>query len=144
MGTLVNKNNFRMRKISFEHAIRPVYYSTRIAGLWSFTIVHDSNGNIQNARVSLSDILWSVLFICFHATLAFYTYKKVKIAQEKVENQLRFIVLNVFLMTSILTGIFGIVFDMINRDKLIDILRKFNTFDSEVRFFHFKRHITTH
>lgn len=133
MGPLVNENNIQSQKFNFEHAIRPVFYSTRIAGLWPFSIVRDSNGNIQRARVALSDILWSILFICFHLTLLFYTFKKVKTAQVKIENQLRFIVLSVFLISSLLVGIFGIIFDMINRHLLVNILRKFNLFDNEVR-----------
>lgn len=135
MGTLVNTKNIQLRKLNFEHAIRPIYYSTRFAGLWPFTIVHDSNGNIQKARVGLSDVLWSILFICFHLTLAFYTYKKVKTTQLR-ENQLRFIVLNVFLLSSLLVGILGIIIDMINSEKIVDILRKFNAFDKEVRLSH--------
>lgn len=130
-------NNVQLRKFNFEHVIWPNYYFTRFIGLWPFSIIHDSNGNIQRARIGLSDMLWSILSICFYLTLAFYTYKKVKTAQEKeIENQLRFVVLNLFLMSSLLVGIFGIIFDMVNRNKLVDILRKFNTFDDEVRDFH--------
>lgn len=133
MKTLTNTNRFNLKKISFEYAFRPVYCFSRFAGLWPFSIVHDANGEIQKACVALYDILWSILMICFNLTLAYFTYKKLKEAQEKVDDLLRFIVLNIFLMSSLLVGAIGIVLDLINCNKLVDILGKLHKFDNEVR-----------
>lgn len=133
MDTLADAANVHLNESNFEHAFRPIYYFSHLAGLWSFSIIRDSSGKIQRARMNFFAISWSILFICLNLTLAFSTYVKLKAGLEKIEDQLRFIVLNTFLMISLLCGVFGIVSDVVNRHNLVDILIKFNTFDSEVR-----------
>lgn len=129
---MAKSKNAPLKKLNFEHAFRPIYYFTRIAGLWPFSIIHDSNGRIQKTRVGLSDILRSILVICMNLTLIFFTIKKLN---RKYESSLPFAGLNMFKIVSLLTGTFQIVFDLINRKKLISILRKFSAFDNEVRRF---------
>lgn len=129
-----NANNARLRKFNFENVFRPVLQFLHIAGLWPFSIKHYSNGKIRRARVGFFDIAWSILILCFDLVIVFSTFKKLKSGRAKDENRIRFVVYNAFKMTFLLFGAFGILLDVINRNKLVDILQKFNTFDNEVRF----------
>lgn len=121
------------KQLNFEYAFRPIYTFSRITGLWPFSIIHDSKGEIYKPRVGFFDILRTVFIICLNLTLIFFQYKRFN--QEKFETKLPFAVLSLFKISSLLTGTFGIVFDLINRNMLINILRKFNIFDNEVRDF---------
>lgn len=123
------------KKINFEHAIRSVHYLSRCAGLWPFSIDHDPNGKIENARIGVSNMLWSVLVICLNLTLVLSTYKKLMARGDTYDSSIQFVVFNISKMSYLLIGISGIVLDVINRYRLADILRNFNAFDSEVRIF---------
>lgn len=130
MNTLADTKNIQLQKLNFEYAFRPAYYFSRFAGLWSFSIIHDSNWSIQRTRIGLSDVLWSISMICLNLTLAFLTYKRLKEGDEKSDTRL--VMLHIFRMAFLLIGVLEILLDMINRNKLVDILQKFNGFDNEV------------
>lgn len=122
-------------KLSFEHAFRPVYNFTRIFGLWPFSFIQDSHGSIQRTRIKFLDILRSILKIILDLTLIFITYRT--LTQETYLNDAHLAMLNIYKISSLLTGIFGIAFHLIIRNELLGILVKFNTFENEVRgFFH--------
>lgn len=135
MQTLANAQTAPLRKFNFEYAFRPVYYFSRFAGLWPFTIIHDSNGKIQRARCGFFDVLWSILVICLYLTLVFFTYETLKREQAKIKNHTLFVVENIFEMSTLSFGALGIALNIINRNELADILRKFDTFDTEVSIF---------
>lgn len=132
METMANANKTPLKKLDFEYGFRPVYYFSRLTGFWPFSIIRHSDGTIQKARIGFFDILWSILLICLYLIFAFFAYEVLKVGRDKNEDNIRFYVYNVFKMGSVLFGIFGIILDMRNRNKLVDILRKFNTFDNEV------------
>ena len=121
--------------LNFEHGFRPAYYFSRFVGLWPFSIVHHSNGTIQRAWVGFFDGLWFIISICLKLALAFRACERLKTVREKPANRIRFIEDNTYDMSCFLVGVIATVLDMINRNKLVDILRKFNAFDNEVRFF---------
>lgn len=132
METLANANNAQLRKFNFEYSFRPVYYFSRFAGLWPFSIIHDTNGKIQEIRFCFFDVLWSISVICLNLTLSFSTYKKLMSRREHRKNDIALVIFYVSKTTYLLIGVFGIVLDMFNRNKLVDILVKLNKFDNEV------------
>ena len=134
MDALVNEDSFLWKHSNFEHGFRPAYYFSRFAGLWPFSIIHHSNRPILRARIGFFDGLWFILSICLKLTLAFYAYEILKTGREKHTNRIIFIVDNMCDISCCLFGVIATVLDMINRNKLVDILQKFNAFDDEVRF----------
>lgn len=132
MKRSTNIFNIQLKKFNFEHVFRPVYYFLRFSGQWSFSIFHDSNGTIQKACIGFSDALWTILLVCAYSAIVFSSYKKLMKGQEIFENRQRFVAENIFQIGSLVSGVFGIVLNVINRNKLVDIFKKFNTFDNEV------------
>lgn len=135
METLANARMIPLKKFSFEHAIRPVYYFSRLTGQWPFSVIHDSKGTLQRARVGFFDILWPILVICINLTLSLDSFDQLKEDQEKNVIRIRSAVEYLLDMCSFLFVAIGIVLGVINCNKLVDILRKFNAFDKEVRHF---------
>lgn len=129
-----NQRKIQIKKFNFEHAIRPVYYFSRLTGQWPFSIIHDSNGKIQRARVGFFEILWSILVICLNLTVSLDSYEDFKAEQEKHPIRIRFIVGDVLDMSSVLFITIGIVLGIINRKRLVNVLKKINAFDSKVRW----------
>lgn len=117
---------------SFEYGFRPIYYFSRVAGLWPFQIVRNSNGSIEKARVRLIDMLWFFTSIFVYLTALFYVYKNMEQLQVSNASYISLSILFMFQTMCLLFGACGIVLDMYNRKKLINILDKFNAFDCKV------------
>lgn len=140
MDTLVDLSSAETKQSNFEHGFRPVYYVSRLAGLWPFSIRHNSDGTIQRAHISFFDGLWFAIAFCLNLTFTITACARLKTGieangNEKGTLQLRIIIYDVLQTTSLLFGTIGIVLDMINRNKLVDILEKIIQFDNEVRCF---------
>lgn len=138
METLANAKIIPLRKLSFEYAIRPVYYFSRLTGQWPFSVIHDPNGTLQRARVGFFDILWPILMMCLNLILSLDSYDQLKGEQEKNVIRIRSAVEYLLDMCSFLFVAIGIVLGVINCNKIVDILRKFKAFDNEVRHFFVK------
>lgn len=130
--TLANANNIQLGKFDFKHAFRPVYCFSRFTGQWPFSIVYDSNTKVGKARVGFFGILWSILVICLNLTLALDGYEQLREEREKDVIHLRTLVGNIFGISSLLFIVIGMVLNIMNRHKFVNILRKLNTFDIKV------------
>lgn len=126
--TLAIANHIQLKKFNFEHAIRPVYYFSRFTGQWPFSISHNSMGKIERAHIGFLEILWPILVICLNFTVTLDSYEQFKAEQENHPIRIRFIVENILDMCSVLSIVLGII----NRNIVVDILKKFSTFDNEV------------
>lgn len=139
MEPLANTDIALKRKLNFEHAFRSLYCLSRFAGRWSFSIIHDSNGSIRRARIGPFNILWAILIICLNLASLLDLYWTLKVEQEMEEEnhaiRIRFAVSAACQISSSLSTIIQISLDMIISERFADILRKFNTFDNEVRYF---------
>lgn len=131
MNFLKNRPEDRPKRA--QHSFQPVYYFSRFAGLWPFTIVYNSNGSIKGARVQLLDILWFLVSICFYFESLFNAMDEMKNSGEN----------KIFFISNIPPLLFGpicIALDMFNRKSLTNILDKFITFDNEVKIQHKSKH----
>lgn len=134
METLDNANLALKRKFDFEHAFRPLYHFSRFAGLWPFSIIHDLNGTIQSARIGPFNIFYPISIVSLNLASILTTYVNVKANHENHVNRFESVVFTVFRIVSSLFTTIRISLDLINRKRLIGILRAFNTFDYEVRY----------
>lgn len=123
-----------IRPKSFEYGFQPIYYFSRVIGLWPFTIVRDSNGSIEKTRVRFVDAFWFFISIFAYLTAAFYAYKDIKSLQVSNTETTNFSIFFIFQIMCLLFGACGVVLDMCNRTKLVNILEKFTAFDNEVGF----------
>lgn len=120
------------KRLSFAHSFKPIYTLSRICGFMPFTIVLDSSGAIQTARVSVLDSLWFIIYIGTYllSTLYYVTYimsKQVESTFATLAYATRTIVIFRKLFNCVL-----ITTDLCNRFKLVEILKKISTFDEQV------------
>lgn len=121
-----------LEKHDFHTAFRPIYYFSRYMGLWPFSVAHYSKKKIRRASVALVDIFRSISTISLSSTLVMCAYEEIRTQKKYHMNTIRFVVFMAFQLSSFSFLTIGIVLDLINRNRLADILRKFNTFDRKV------------
>lgn len=133
INTLVDVHNAQSKQLNFEYGFRPIYHFSRAVGLWPFSIRHNSNGEIQSARISRLDGTWFSISMCFHLFAIFYSYLNMVDLEDSNKTIFTFSILyNLFQIKSLLIGAVGIIWDMFNRHRLVNILGKLITFDNEV------------
>lgn len=110
---------------STKHSFQLVYYFSRFAGLWPFTIAYDSNGSIKGARVHLFDILWFLVSISLYFESLYYAFDDMNSSHKSVTMYISH-------LPSLLFGPVGIVLNMFNRRSLANILNQFIIFDNKV------------
>lgn len=134
MRSLENTSNAPPKKL--QHGFQSIYYCSRCAGLWPFTIAYHSNGTIKEARVHLFDIVWFFISICLYLIGAIITYEYYMYTDHPTEDLYRSdLLFFVLVVPPYFFGAFGIVLDMLKRKSLVNILEKFINFDRGVSFF---------
>lgn len=126
--------NIAPKNLTFAYSFKPIHILSRIFGFMPFTIVLDSSGAIQTARVTVLDCLWFITFIGTYifSTLYFIMYIRGKevpssIAMLAYSTQIIVIVRKLLNCACIAT-------DMCNRRKFVDILKKISIFDEKVSY----------
>ena len=121
------------KKYNFMYSFRPVYYFSRVYGLMPFTITFNSRGKIRGFEVGPFDILWFILTIVINLTLALLISKDTEFLRDTRSGSIILVggdySINIF---SMIFNAVLIVTDMCLRHKLVDILKKINTFDEKV------------
>lgn len=121
-------------KIDFTYGIRPIYYLSRLVGLWPFSIVSNSNGMVQRPNVHFYDALWFLVSAGFYVTAIFISYQRFEL-HSRIPNTFGSILACGFYVIEIMgliLGIVGISINMFNRDKLANVLQQFTHFDDQV------------
>lgn len=126
-------NTSKLQPRNFQISFQPIQYFSRCIGLWPFTVAYDSNGLIKEARVHLFDKLWFLISICLYLTALFHTYKNSLKSQDlKAKFFFSTLIFKIYQIPPLFFGTIGIVLDMYNRNRLVDILNKIAIFDREV------------
>lgn len=118
-------NRIHVEKLNFAYSFRPVYYFLQLFGLWSFSIISDSNGEIKMCKVTKFDGLWFIISLCTSMFMAFLV-KNYAIATPM------YVFGIIFGMLCCIYSSTEIIVNMWNRYKLITILKKLTIFDKEV------------
>lgn len=126
------KKAFYSGRMNFAYSFRPIYYCSRIFGLKPFSIIFDSNGQVQEPRVRICDGLWFVISICSYLSLTYVLYQERMHPGVSSLPSILKIGGNIHMILSHVFSAFIVAMDMFNRSKLVDILKMFNTFDDEV------------
>lgn len=128
----VNREN-QSEEFTVEYGFRPFYYLSRVFGFMPFTIICDVNGRAQESKVKCRDILWLAILISSYLLLGVVIFGSMNISQDSITSEY-VLVLSEYILAAFLLvfGIFVIGMDMCVRFKLVDILKKFTMFDTEV------------
>lgn len=141
MDTIADTSNAQLKQLNFEDSFRPLYYFSRFTGLWPFSLRHNTNGIIENARIGRLDGAWFLISLSCHllATYFWYIHIYTKYLEYADANTSADVTIFTFSMLYVLLrmkylsiGVAGIILDLVNRHRLADILRKFIIFDNEV------------
>lgn len=117
--------------INFLFSIRPIYYFSRIFGLMPFTIVRSSSAEIQTIRVTKLDSLWFITSVSLYSLMAIVCFQTIHEGNPS-KSEVLLIGDRLLLTISLMTSVMKIVFDMLNRFRLVDIWKKLAYFDKEV------------
>lgn len=120
------------RKFDFYHAFMPLYTFSRLFGYMPFSIVRSLNGNILTSKVTVLDLIWFFITIVWYFLLAAIATKNLRLPQDPNESLTINVGDHLLLIVGLLLGIFSIIMDMFNRNKIVKIVQNFNTFDDEV------------
>lgn len=116
--------------MNFECGIRPIYYISRVIGLWPFSIVHNSNGLIQRTEIRFFDALWFLVSIAIYFIATLTIFEGIK--QSHSSNLMIMIFNYILQITGLAFGTLIIAVDMYNRNKIANILEMFTSFDNKV------------
>lgn len=126
------RSNIPSTKFNFAYSLLPLYYFSRVFGLLPFTILYDTNGDVRGARVTLFDIFWFIISVCIFLSLAVFSYSIINLPDGPNESPTLILGDYILLIVGLFYGAAIIVYDMCNRLRLIDIIKKFTIFDKEV------------
>lgn len=121
-----------VQRFNFSHSFRPTYIVSRIFGLMPFSIVYYPNGDVDRPRVSIFDGLWFAVSLCLY-TCGIYVASAYQIYSQPTSKMSVVLIIgfSVCSLLGLLLGYISIFSDMVNRFKLIDIVRNFTIFDQE-------------
>lgn len=126
------KDPLKVQSKNVQHGFQPVYYYSRVAGLWPFTITYNSHGSIKEARIHPFDILWLCASICLYSAAIFYYIDIMMHADPTNGTYISNMISNVCQTIYLVFCTVGIAIDMFNRKNLVSMLDKFTVFDTEV------------
>lgn len=124
-----------VKKLNFEHCIRPIYYISRACGLLPFSITRNSNREIQTPRINVFDFLFFTLSIIWYLFLTYNSFHGIQYWPSLNRSQVLTVSNYSLLILGLIFGVLTITMDMFNRTRLVAILKKFITFDQNVIFY---------
>lgn len=120
------------KKLDFVYSFQPIYYFSRIFGFIPYSIIFHSNGAIQTARIKVTDVLWSMLFVSLNLLFAIQFilfFGREGFLDESIT--LTYDTKSIVFLRKLCNCI-GIAYNLLNRFKFIEILKNINTFDKKV------------
>lgn len=120
-------------KESMFASFRPIFCFSRIFGSMSFSIVCNSNGEVQSCKVKVVDVVWLAISICIYLTLVIF-YDVLSLNADDYRKSGTFPLFMGSYILQWLSFIFGALFFAINlwnRYTFLDILKMFEHFDKK-------------
>lgn len=127
------RNRPHVKGNDFSYGLRPIYYFSRAVGLLPFSFIRNSHGEIQEARVTLTDCLWFVISICLYLFMAYICYEGVELPRDPNQSFILIIGDSVLIILGLAYSAVAVAVDMFNRSKIVSVLKNLTEFDREVR-----------
>lgn len=123
------KRRVQLKKINFFYGFRPIQYTSRIFGLWAFTIECDPSGMVRKFHLRPCDILWAIFTIALYLTATCIFIRNIMDSKILIVLHFGFYIIRV---VGLVTAALTIVMNVIHRNELIGMLRQFADFDNDV------------
>lgn len=120
-----NDSEIRKEIPNFAYSFRPVYYFLRFFGLIPFSIIYNSNDEIQKCKITKFDGFWFVISWSMYLLMV----SSIKIMHVPTSFSILGIIFGILSFTYSFSAI---VVNMWNRYKFIKILKQITIFDIEV------------
>lgn len=125
-----NVTNTPNKNVLFS--LRPIYIFSRIFGLMPFSIIRNSNYEIQGVQVGKFDLLWFIISISLYSFMAIICFQTTHYVKSPINSVVIVTGDRILLTICLCNCVIKVVMDMCNRFRLIDIMKKFAFFDNEV------------
>lgn len=131
---MVYRDKFASEKRNFSYNFEPIYYFVRVCGQMPFTIVANAHGIAVDAKMYQRDFIWLAISIGIHCAFIFMAVEIFQLPRHPnaATSTIHFGDLT-FWLVSLLVGISILAMDACNRFKIVEILKKFTSFDEGVR-----------
>lgn len=128
-----------IKTLNFGSVFCPLYCLSRIWGLAPFTIVKSSNGEVQNPKLRLRDVLWFLVMVCGQLYFMQKSWANFNTSSIKIKKETWILIISARGMEifAFAYGIATIFMNICNRFKVINIIKMFIHFDREVCWFNF-------
>lgn len=130
--TQFGAENQTKKPLTFYHSIQPVYSISRIFGLLPFTVRYSSNGYMDKAKVRFFDIIWFIFMIIVNLSLTYQMRIKLQLMIEN-DTSILFASARMIILLNFVKVAVSSVLDMLNRNRLVKMLKDFLKFDKSVR-----------
>lgn len=117
--------------MNFSYSFQPLYYFSRVFGMQPFTILRTPSGDISGQKISFMDFIWFLISTTVFVALAHYTSRSIPHFWDH-SSRVSLIGDQIVSTGGFLFSIVFICLDLFNRNRFIEILRKFDKFDKEV------------
>lgn len=125
--------NTSLTLIDFVYGFRPILYFSRFCGMLSFSILFDSNGRPQRAKITKCYVLRLMISMCLHSMLFYLIIRNMKLSQHPNTAAYLLLLQNYQIRIVLLMfSIFMRVMDMMNRMKFVKLLKTYLLFDKQV------------
>lgn len=119
------------KSVAFRDCITPAYTVSRVFGLFPFTIVYDSNGHVQKAVVYIRDVIWFIGSISLNFVSIYTVVSRLKFLFS-MKSPLLVNANNLLMLFVCTLSTISIIFDLINRDRLVKMCRDLSAIDEKV------------
>lgn len=119
------------KSTNFFDCVKLVRFVARLYGLLSFSLNYTSNREIKNCQLRVFDIFYAIIHIilCLVSSVLTFMYFT---APKNIWAMVLLSGMEFFLISAILLAAVSIVLDILNRNRLIEMLQKIHRFDKQV------------
>lgn len=128
----LDKKGTASKNIDFVYNLKSIHLYSRLFGLVPFTLVRDSNGEVQKPHVGKIDLLWFMISISLYLYLAYAYWIVVSGMQDARRSSILQLGDTMLIVLGLIYGAAICIIDMYNRTRIAEFLKHFLLFDKNV------------
>lgn len=113
--------------------VKPIRFLARTFGLLSFSVNYTSCGEIESCEIRALDVVCFTVYFTLTIALSVMNYIFLTPAED-IWSKVLLLTYEIFLISALLLAAFCMACDLVNRHRLLALLKKINTFDKQVIF----------
>lgn len=122
----------RPKNCHYYYSIRPIIVLSRCFGLNPFSFKTNVFGEVYRTQITFFDALWFVAAITMYVTLTVLVSMHISLAPELESVYLLVLGDQLLLAFALVMCVVGVVMDMVNRNRILRNIQRFEAFDKEV------------